>query len=259
MKNQQQWLMFAGIIFVCATVAFSVVRLENTGITIQNAGSTAGGIQNSISVSGEGKITAVPDIVNINAGVSELGDTTKEAQDKANEKLATIVAILKDNDVPERNIQTSNLSFRPEYDWSGDDGRKLLGQKVSQTLTIKIPEIDKKADRVTDILDALGVINGLELNSVNFDIEDKKEFFSQAREQAFDKARQKAEELAKFGEVDLGQPITISESNVFYTPMPFANFARKEMVMADGMGGGSSMPAGELDVKATVNVVFGIQ
>ena len=258
MKNQQQWLMFAGIIFVCATVAFSVIRLENTGITIQNSGSTAGGIQNSISVSGEGKITAVPDIVNINAGVSELGDTTKEAQDKANEKLATIISILEENDVPERNAQTSNLSFYPEYDWKGDEGRKLIGQRVSQTLTIKIPEIDKNPGRVTDILDALGTINGLELNSVNFDIEDKKEFFSEAREQAFEKAYQKAKELAKFGDVELGKPITISESSVNYRPIPYQNFAKMEMV-ADGMGGGSALPAGELDVTASVNVLFEIR
>ena len=258
MKNQQQWLMFAGIIFVCATIAFSVVRLENTGITIQNAGSTSGSIQNSISVSGEGKITAVPDIVRINAGVSEMADTTKEAQDKANEKLTKIIDILKEHDVPERNIQTSNLSFRPEYDWKGDDGRKLIGQRVSQTLTIKIPGIDKDAERVTNILDALGVINGLEMNSVNFDIEDKKDFFSQAREQAFEKALQKAEELAEFGDVTLGKPITISEGTVQYRPMAYQNFAMKEMAMDAGMGG-SSLPAGELDVTASVNVIFEIR
>lgn len=256
MKNQQAWLMFAGIIFVCATVAFSVVRLENTGITIQNSGSTAGGIQNSLSVSGEGRITAVPDIVNINAGVSELADTTKEAQQKANDKLATIIAILKENDVPERNAQTSNLSFSAEYDWSGEDGRKLMGQRVRQTLTIKIPGIDKNPERVTDILDAIGEINGLELNSVNFDIEDKKELFSKAREEAFDKAYQKAKELSEFGSVELGKPITISEASINYNPMPYQNFAKMAM---DGIGGGSSLPAGELDVTAMVNIVFEIR
>ena len=179
-------------------------------------------------------------------------------QDEAIEKLATIISILEENDVPERNAQTSNLSFYPEYDWKGDEGRKLIGQRVSQTLTIKIPEIDKNPGRVTDILDALGTINGLELNSVNFDIEDKKEFFSEAREQAFEKAYQKAKELAKFGDVELGKPITISESSVNYRPIPYQNFAKMEMV-ADGMGGGSALPAGELDVTASVNVLFEIR
>ena len=257
MKNQY-WFTFSGVIIVCATIAFSIGQLRNTGITIRDTGSSAGSIQNSITVSGEGKITATPDIVRISLGVSELADTTKKAQHQANEKLERIISILTDNDVPERNVQTSNLSFRPEYDWKGDDGRKLVGQRVSQTLTIKIPDINTKTERVTKILDSLGEIDGLELNSVNFDIEDKKEFFSSAREQAFEKARQKAKELAQFGSVKLGKPISISEANISYNPMPYSNFARKEMVMADGMGGGPSLPSGELDVTAKVNVVFEI-
>lgn len=255
----QSWLVFIGVLVICGTAAFSVIQLEKTGITIQNTGSTAGGIQNSLSVSGEGKATTVPDVVNIQAGVSELGETTKEAQEKANEKLSAIIAILEENDVPERNAQTSNLSFYPEYEWKGDDGRQLIGQRVRQTLTIKIPEIDENPERVTNILDALGTINGLELNSVNFDIEDKKELFSEAREKAFEKAHQKAKELAKFGDVTLGKPITISEANLSYNPMPYRNFAKTEMMAMDGVGGGSALPAGELDVTATINVVFQIK
>jgi hypothetical protein len=256
MKNQY-WFTFAGVILVCATIAFSVGQLRNTGITIRNTGSSAGTIQDSITVSGEGKVTATPDIVRISSGVSELADTTKEAQQQANDKLDRIITILKDNNVPEKNIQTSNLSFRPEYDWSNGD-RKLLGQRVTQTLTIEIPDIDTKPERVTQILDNLGEIDGLELNSVNFDIEDKKDFFSAAREQAFEKAQQKAEELAQFGKVSLGRPISISEANISYNPLPYANYAMKEMAVGMG-GGGSSLPSGELDVTAVVNVVFEIQ
>ncbi len=257
--KKEQLFPLVGVILICATIVFSIAQFQKTGITIRNAGSTSGSIQNSISVSGEGKITATPDIVRISAGVSELADTTKEAQKQANEKLERIISILEKNDVPARKIQTSNLSFRPEYDWKGDDGRTLLGQRVSQTLNIEIPGIDKNPERVTDILDDLGEIDFLELNSVNFDIEDKKNLFSAAREKAFEKAHQKAEELAKFGKVTLGAPITISEASIHYNPMPFQNFAAKEMIMLDGMGGGSSLPSGELDVTATVNVVFEIK
>ncbi len=256
MKNQH-WFPFAGVIIVCATIAFSIGQLRNTGITIRNTGSSAGSIQNSISVMGEGKVTAIPDIVRISSGVSELADTTKKAQQQANDKLDRIISILTENDVPERNVQTSNLSFRPEYDWN-DGGRRLLGQRVTQTLTIKIPEIDTQPDRVTKILDSLGEIDGLELNSVNFDIEDKKGLFSAARKEAFEKALQKAKELARFGDVTLGEPITISEGSVQYNPMPYQNFAMKEMAVGMG-GGGSALPSGELDVTAMVNVVFEIQ
>jgi len=242
---------------VCLTILGISWNVRNTGISIQNTGTSSGSVQNSISVSGEGKVTATPDIVRINAGISEIAKTTKAAQESANQKLNTILDILKKHDVPSKNIQTNNLSIRPEYEWQKEGGQKLIGQRVSQTLTIKISDIDKDADKVTSILDALGEINGLELNSVNFDIEDKKAFFSEAREQAFEKAEQKAEEYAKFGNVTLLKPISISDASISYNPPMFRNYAKIEMA-SDG-GSESSLPAGELEVTATVNVLFGIK
>jgi len=253
----ESWLKIAGVVVVYATVVFGVTKIQQTGITIRNTGTIAGGVQNSISVTGEGKVTATPDIVNVSVGVSELAKTTSEAQTQANEKLNQILAILKTNGVPDKNVQTSQLSFREEYDWK-DGERKTRGQRVEQTLSVEVPEIDKNQERVVAILDALGQIDGITLNAVTFDIKDKTEFFSQAREQAFEKAEQKARELAALGGVTLEKPITISESQINFSPMPYLrNMA--VMDMAEGAGGGSSLPAGELDVTATVNVVWGIR
>lgn len=251
------WLKLGVVVAVCTTVVLSIGQLQRTGITIRDTGTVAGGVQNSISVSGEGKITATPDIVRVSVGVSELGKTTSEAQAQANEKLNQILAILEKNGVPEKKVQTSRLSFREEYDWK-DGERSVRGHRVEQTLDVEVPEIDTRPERVTDILDALGQIDGVALNSVNFDIADKKEFFTQARAQAFEKAEQKAKELASLGDVKLLKPITISESQMNYSPMPYMRNVAM-MDMAESGGGGSRIPAGELDVTATISVVFGIQ
>ena len=118
-------------------------------------------------------------------------------------------------------------------------------------------DIDKDSEKVGKIIDTLGAINGLELNSVNFDIEDKKEFFSKAREQAFEKAQQKAAEYAKFGKVTLLKPISISDASISYNPPVFSNYAKMDMMAENAVG--SSLPAGQLEITATVNVVFGIK
>ncbi len=255
MKKDLTVVISVGVI--CLTILGISWNVRNTGISIRNTGSNSESIQNSISVSGEGKITATPDIVRINAGISEIAKTTKAAQEAANKKLNTILDILKKYDIPNKNIQTNNLSIRPEYEWKGDKGRQLIGQKVSQTLTIKISDIDKDSEKVGKIIDTLGAINGLELNSVNFDIEDKKEFFSKAREQAFEKAQQKAAEYAKFGKVTLLKPISISDASISYNPPVFSNYAKMDMMAENAVG--SSLPAGQLEITATVNVVFGIK
>jgi hypothetical protein len=98
---------------------------------------TSQGITNTLSVVGEGKSYVTPDTLVIQASVSELADTTKEAQDSANEKIEQIHKILQNVGIDKKNVKTDRLNINPEYDWR-EDGRKLLGYRSQQTLTIEI-------------------------------------------------------------------------------------------------------------------------
>ncbi len=263
MKNQQWGAVLAALI-VCLTIIFGLEKLQQTGITIKDSRPQApekneapGGRQaKTISVSGEGKIVVTPDHVRITAGVSEIADTTKQAQEQANQKLARVLDILQKNAISERNYQTSNLVFRPEYDWS-DGERKLIGQRVEQALNITIPEIDTQPERVSRILDALGAINRLEMNSVSFDFKNKKELFNRARILAFEEAREKAESLAGLAGLTLEKPMQISEIPGNNLPAPYFR-TTPQMEMSAGAAP-PSLPAGELDVTVTINVVFGVR
>ena len=263
MKNQQWGVVLAAIV-VCITIIIGLGKLQQTGITIEDKrqqapekkAETVNATPKGISVSGEGKIVVVPDYVRISAGISELADTTKQAQDLANQKLAKVLEILKKNTISERNIQTSNLTFRPEYDWS-DGERRLMGQRVEQTLNISIPEIDSQPERVSRIIDALGAINKLEMNSVSFDVKNKKELFNRARILAFEEAREKAESLAGLAGLSLEKPLQISENAENAMPVPYFN-TTPQIEMKVGAAA-PRLPAGELDVVVTVNVVFGVR
>jgi hypothetical protein len=266
MRNQQ-WGVVIAAILVCLTIVFAMGRLQQTGITIEDnrklepekkevsekKEGQAALQQKSISVSGEGRIVVVPDHVRISAGVSELADTTGKAQEQANRKLARVLEILKTNEIAERNIQTSQLSFRPEYDWS-DGERRLIGQRVEQTLDISIPEIDVRPERVARILDLLGAINRLEMHSVNFDVKNRKELLSRARILAFEDARGKAEALSQLAGLTLEKPLQITEAAADSRPIPYFR-TTPQMEMAAGAAG-TVLPAGEMDVTVTVNVVF---
>lgn len=261
MKNQQWGVVLAAII-VCLTLVIGLGKLQQTGITIEDnrkqepekKAEVADRMPKSISVNGEGKIVVVPDFVRITAGISELADTTKQAQELAYQKLTKVVEILKKNSISERNYQTSNLTFRAEYDWS-DGERRLLGQRVEQILTILIPEIDTQPERVSRIIDGLGAMNKLEIHSVNLDIKDKKELLSRARILAFEEAKAKAESLAGLADLTLDKPLQISETTGGGAPGAYFR-TTPQMEMAAGAVP-PPLPAGELDVVVTVNVVFG--
>lgn len=261
--NNQQWGVVVAALIVCGAIVFAADRLQRTGISIEDRGRPAAETKSepaatprTITVTGEGRIEVEPDHVQITAGVSELANTTAQAQQQANDKLARVLGILKKNEIPERNIQTSHLSFRPEYDWS-DGERRLLGQRVEQSLTLSIPEIDVRPERVAKILDAFGTIQGLEMHSVSFEVKNRKELVNRARILAFEQARQKAEALAQLSGLAVEKPLQISESEGNVQPIPYFRTTPQMQAMAEGAP--PVLPAGEMDVSVTVNVVFAVR
>jgi hypothetical protein len=76
------------------------------------------GMANSISVNGEGRSSVAPDMLVINASVSELADTTEQAQSQSNEKMNAVMLALSGFDIPEKDIKTTSVNNYPEYDRS---------------------------------------------------------------------------------------------------------------------------------------------
>lgn len=259
MENNKNTIQIA---IIALTIILSAIFISRTGIYIKNTGGveSGGNISNTISVTGDGKISAKPDMVQLNISFQETAPTSKEALNKVNEKIDSAMNILKNNNIPDSDITTNNLNIYTEYDYSSSS-RKIIGQKASQTLEVKIKKIDDKATKATKIIDELSAIDNLQINGISFDIEDKTEFFSQARELAFNKAKQKAEELAKLSKVKLNKPISISDSTYDISPLPYTtNVAQlKSMSSADSMSGGGQISTGEMNISANLSILWGIE
>jgi uncharacterized protein YggE len=70
----------------------------------------------TIEVSATGEVTLTPDIASFSIQVSELGKTTSEAQNFANEKMAQLLSIMRRTGLRE-GIKTTMLNHRPSYQW----------------------------------------------------------------------------------------------------------------------------------------------
>jgi len=250
------------VIIVAVAIIFSALLISRTGIYIKNTGGVEsnGKISNTISVSGDGKISAKPDMVQLNIGFQEKASNSKEALTKVNSKIDSALKILKDNGISDSDITTSNLNIYTEYDYSSSS-RRVIGQQASETLEVKIKKIDDKATKAVIIIDELSAIDNLQMNGIYFDIEDKTELFSKAREMAFNKAQQKAEELAKLSNVKLAKPVSISDSTYDITPVTVTNVAqfKTAAVSLDSAGGGTSIASGQMDITANLSILWGIE
>jgi uncharacterized protein YggE len=142
-----------------------------------------GKISNTISVTGDGKINAKPDMAQVTVGFQETASTSREALDRVSQKINQVTKILKDNGISDKDITTSNLNVYTEYDYS-NTSRRIIGQRASETLEVKIKNLDDKATKASKIIDEVSAINNIQINGIYFDIEDKTKLFSQARELA---------------------------------------------------------------------------
>ncbi|MEK7078268.1 MAG: SIMPL domain-containing protein [Patescibacteria group bacterium] len=203
----------------------------------------------TITISAEGKVTASPDTAKIQLSVVTDGKTADEVQQKNSEDMNKVTDFIKSSGVETKDIKTTYYNLYPKYDYV--NGRQIpAGYSLSQTLEVKIRDLKKTGQILTG-----AVARGAnQVSGVEFFVDDPDNLKAQARQQAFDKAKTKAKELAKLAQVRLGKVITFSESSSGQPPI----FYEKAL----GLGGGGPIPdiqSGSQEIIVSVNVVFEIR
>lgn len=205
-----------------------------------------------ITVTGEGRATAAPDMAVLNFGVLKSASTAREAMDAANRALSDAINGFKAKGIEGRDIQTSGFSVSPQYDYSGKNGAppKLTGYQVSNTVTIKVRDIAALGkvldDAVTD-----GINSG---GSLSFQNSHEDELMAEARTAAVKDALARAKALTAAAGVSTGDILAISEENVPPAPGPVMR-----MAMAKEADAAAPVEAGENEYHARVTVTLAIK
>lgn len=210
----------------------------------------------TISVQGVGKVTVAPDIASFSITVSELAETTREAQLETNRKIGELLAMIREVGVEDKDLVTTALEFFPEYRWKENE-QILVGQRVRQTIHVTVRGIGSDTNLLPELIDALGSVTNISMSSINFSKEDTSSEYAESRKLAMVKAMQKASEYAVAAGMTLGEPITVSD----YSTSDYRGVARNTMVKAASAPMMESMavadvPTGELAITSSVSVVF---
>lgn len=219
---------------------------------------------NTITVTGDGEVFAVPDTATFSVTVQEEAKEVKDAQDTATKKGNDIIAYLKAQGIDEKDIQTTDYSVYPQYDYIQGvctangycpPGRQTLrGFQVSQTLTVKVRDTKKAGD----LLSGVGSLGATQVSGLSFTIDDQDGLEAQARDKAIAKAKAKADVLARSLGVSIVRVVGFSENGNY--PIYYAK------TMAVGMGGADSavapspeIPTGQNKITSNVNVTYEIK
>lgn len=214
------------------------------------AAPAAGENERSMSVSGTGRVTVVPDIASINIGVRSEAEAVTDALDSNTAQANAISEALQELGVAEDDIQTSNFNVYPSdrYDpMTGQvEGRYFV---VENTVNVTVRELSSLGEVLTAVVEA-GANN---IYGINFDVEDRDAAIAEARKLAIEDAKSKAQAIAEETGVELGEIINIS---VYSGSTP--------TIYYDAKGGAYSeaavpIAAGTLSITMEANLKYAIQ
>ncbi len=183
------------------------------------------------TVTGEGKATALPDIAQINLGITVNAPTVSAAQSQANSVVNKISSDLKKLGVGDKDIQTTSYNLRPDYDYTGGN-QKVKGYVADINLLVKARQFDK----INQIIDAATTNGSNQVGGLSFILDDatREKVEGDARKIAIAKAKQKASQIAAESGITLGRIINVSEgSNPGIRPMPLMGAAKSANTVSE--------------------------
>lgn len=202
-----------------------------------------------VSVSATGTIKVMPDIAYVSAGIVTQNTDAAQAQSDNSTAMNGLFDALKTAGLTENDIETTGYTVYPLYDYSEDGKGEIYGYEVTNTVRIAVRDLD----RVGEIIDIAGK-NGANTNySIAFTLEDKDAYYNDALTKAMEEARAKADTIAAAGGFAIIRVTGVTEGGYSYSPA--YEYAVDE---AESFNRQTPVSAGELDVSATVTVVYEI-
>jgi len=212
----------------------------------------------TISVVGQGEVTAVPDIGQFNFSVTASGTDATKAQSASASAVNAILAYLKEKGVEEKDIKTDSYNvyqnYRNEskpcvgemYCLPGD--QVLDGFMASQNVTVKVRNLDSASDLIAGI----GNLGATNISGLQFTIDDTSNLKTEARTKAIADAKEKAKALTKDLDVRIVKMTGYYEDN----GMPYGYGMGADMMSAKAESVSPELPTGEDVVRSQVTITY---
>jgi uncharacterized protein len=209
--------------------------------------------RNTITVIGTGRISALPDVAEINVGVVTQSSTAQDAMADNASITAGLHKTLKESGIPAKDIQTSQIQVSPQYNNQMSVGRgqnesvpRIIAYRVENTVQVTARQIDK----LGPLLDSLVKGGANQIHSISFRVDHPEKLLDEAARRAVAEAKRKAELLAGEAGVVLGPPLRISEAGK--SAPPISNF----FAAAPMMAAPTPIAVGEQELSVSVQVVY---
>lgn len=202
-----------------------------------------------VRVTGTSEVKVVPDRAVIEIGVEQQNSSARLAKNAADAVAQRVLAGLRAGGVEEKDIQTTFLALRPQFDYR--KGMRLSYFVAVQTMSVTVRDLSK----LDVLLESLIQAGGNRIDSIDYETSDLRKYRDQARELAVKAAREKAHALA----AALGQEIGKAQAIEEVTEPAYQSYGALSNTTVEtrsGGRGGPSLAAGQKSISASVIVSF---
>jgi uncharacterized protein YggE len=242
-----------------------------------------------ISVNGVGRANGKPNVARSTIGVEARAGTAEEAMAEVSQRMAQVIAAVKQAGVAEADVRTSTVSLNFERNYEQPPRPEMAptaapamapaiapapaGKPKPATSSpakpesapaplVKLPQgfytatnnvevTIRNLDVAGKVLSAATNAGANQLYGVRFEIEDPSALQAEARKKAVEDAHARAERLAQLAGVKLGPAVSISEADGGGSgPVPMFAMAK--------MDSAAPVERGELTVTSTVQIVYAL-
>ena len=202
-------------------------------------------VTRTITVTGDGDASGVPDVANLSIGVSSRAKSASDALGAMSDRANKLIDVIKNAGVADKDVQTVGLSLQP----TTDDAGQVTGYEASTTVVAQIHDIGKVGPSIDAASKQVG--DDVRIDGVSFSFADTGSLMSAARTDAVKRGRAQAEELAKAAGVELGDILSISEGSTA-TAVPSFRAATADAASVPVQPGSQS-------VSVSVTMVFAVR
>jgi hypothetical protein len=183
-------------------------------------------LPNSVYVGADGKFETVPDTAVIQFNISVQDDTSQNAYAHASKDVEQVRQVLHANGIEPKAATIGFFSVQPAYEWK--NGRqKPIGYRVTTDVTLRLKDFSK----IGPITGQLAEANVSETQALNYTLENIDEAKTKAVEDAYRRARNSADALARASGRTVGELNYASVDTFENQRMPVPRMARAMAAM----------------------------
>lgn len=209
-----------------------------------------------VSVTGEGIVRVTPDMASVNFGIVTVSDNPETARSQNAEASSTAMNAVRELGIEDRYIRLETLQLQPHREYDEDLRRYVeKGFEASRHVVVEVHDLDMLPTLITRIVQQ----GANRLNHVAYELQNRDQARNDALREAALNAREKAELIVETLGLQLGELRQVNEQS-FDFPRPFLRMESMQAMSRDAAAPEpDAYAAGELEVRATLNVTFEVE